>query len=318
VQRPVREAGPSGPAGEVSALGTLEQRRRRIGLAALAPTLLVLLLILAYPIVDSMLLSLASVNVAGTGFARHFIGIDNYLALAGDRVFRQALWSSVYFTLLEVVLVIVLALLVALLLVHPFGRAGFFRIVLIVPWAIAPVANAVLWKWILHANYGILNSVLLQLGIIERNIVWLGTGSRALHVLLLVDVWKSVPFIAILFLAGLSKIPTILYRAARLDGANAWQQFWHVTLPSLRPTIAVAVILQTLWALRIFDLIYVLTKGGPAGGTVLLNYLAYRTTFNDLDLGYGAAIANVIFAMSFALALAYVWLLKPGLQQARA
>jgi len=192
-----------------------------------------------------------------------------------------------------------------------------FRIVLIVPWAIAPVANAVLWKWILNANYGVLNAVLVELGVIERNVVWLGTGSRALHALLLVDVWKSVPFIAILFLAGINKIPAMLYRAARLDGANAWQQFWYITLPSLRPTIAVAVILQTLWALRIFDLIYVLTKGGPAGGTVLLNFLAYRTTFNDLDLGYGAAIANVVFALSFLLALTYVWLLRPGLQHAR-
>jgi len=300
-----------------SGLGTLETRRRRIGLAALVPTLLILLLILAYPIVDSLLLSLASVNVAVSGFARHFAGIDNYLALAGDRVFREALLSSAYFTALEVGLVIVLALLVALMLVHPLGRSPVFRIALIVPWAIAPVANAVLWKWILNANYGVLNAVLVELGVIERNVVWLGTGSRALHALLLVDVWKSVPFIAILFLAGINKIPAMLYRAARLDGANAWQQFRYVTLPSLRPTIAVAVILQTLWALRIFDLIYVLTKGGPAGGTVLLNFLAYRTTFNDLDLGYGAAIANVVFALSFLLALIYVWLLRPGLQHAR-
>ena len=313
---PVRRVGPEGP--ERSGMGTLEQRRRRTGLGALVPTLLILLLILAYPIVDSLFLSFASVNVANSGFARKFTGIDNYLALAGDRVFRDALWSSAYFTALEVGLVVVLALLVALMLVHPLGRSPVFRIVLIVPWAIAPVANAVLWKWILNANYGVLNAVLVELGVIERNVVWLGTGSRALHALLLVDVWKSVPFIAILFLAGINKIPAMLYRAARLDGANAWQQFWYVTLPSLRTTIAVAVILQTLWALRIFDLIYVLTKGGPAGGTVLLNFLAYRTTFNDLDLGYGAAIANVIFALSFLLALVYVWLLRPGLQHARA
>jgi ABC-type sugar transport system permease subunit len=209
-------------------------------------------------------------------------------------------------------------MLVALLLAHPLGRPGIFRVILIVPWAIAPVANAVLWKWILHANYGIVNSILISLGVIEYPIVWLGTGNRALHVLLVADVWKSVPFVAILFLAGLSKIPPMLYRAARLDGANAWQQFRHITLPLLRPTIAVAVILQTLWALRIFDLIYVLTKGGPAGGTVLLNFLAYRTTFNDLELGYGAAIANVIFAMSFLLALGYIWLLRPGARPARA
>ena len=108
------------------------------------------------------------------------------------------------------------------------------------------------------------------------------------------------------------KIPAQLYRAARLDGANAWQQFRHVTLPSLRASLAIAVILQTLWSFRVFDLLYVLTRGGPADGTVLLNYLAYRETFNFLHIGYGAAIANAIFALTFLLAFLYVWLLRPG------
>jgi multiple sugar transport system permease protein len=282
----------------------------------LVPALLILLLILAYPIVDSMLLSLQEVRAAGGTFEGHFIGLSNYGALLTDRTFRAALWSTAYFSAIEVLVVVFLALGVALLLVHPFGRFGIFRIVLLLPWAIAPVANAVLWKWILHANYGILNTLLTELGLVERNVIWLGTPGLALHTVLAVDIWKSVPFIAILLLAGLSKVPPVLYRAARLDGANTWQQFLHITLPQLRPTIAVAVILQTLWSLRIFDLIFVLTRGGPADGTVLLNFLAYRTTFNFLDLGYGAAIANIIFAASFVLALGYIWLLRPGLQKA--
>jgi len=297
-------------------LGTLEQRRRRAGYAALAPALLILVLILAYPIVDSMLLSLQGLRAAGGTFEGRFIGLSNYGALLEDSTFRAALWATAYFTAIEVLVVVLLALGVALLLVHPCGRFGIFRIVLLLPWAIAPVANAVLWKWILHANYGILNTLLTALGLIERNVIWLGTPGLALHTVLAVDIWKSVPFIAILLLAGLNKVPPVLYRAARLDGANAWQQFLHITLPQLRPTIAVAVILQTLWSLRIFDLIFVLTKGGPADGTVLLNFLAYRTTFNFLDLGYGAAIANVIFAVSLVLALGYIWLLRPGLQKA--
>ena len=282
----------------------------------MAPALLILMLILAYPIVDSMLLSLQDLRAAGGTFEGRFIGLSNYGALLADRTFRAALWATAYFTAIEVLVVVLLALGVALLLVHPFGRFGIFRIVLLLPWAIAPVANAVLWKWILHANYGILNTLLMELGLIERNVIWLGAPGLALHTVLAVDIWKSVPFIAILLLAGLSKVPPVLYRAARLDGANVWQQFRHITLPQLRPTIAVAVILQTLWSLRIFDLIFVLTKGGPADGTVLLNFLAYRTTFNFLDLGYGAAIANVIFAASFVLALGYIWLLRPGLQKA--
>lgn len=299
-------------------MGTLEQRRRRTGYAALAPALLVLLLILAYPILQSMLLSLQELRAAGGTFEGRFIGLANYAALLEDRTFRAALATTAYFTAIEVAAVVLLALGVALLLNHPLGRAGIFRIILLLPWAIAPVANAVLWKWILHANYGILNTLLTGLGVVDHNVIWLGTARMALNTVLAIDIWKSVPFIAILLLAGLSKVPPVLYRAARLDGANAWQQFRHITLPQLRPTMAVAVILQTLWSLRIFDLIFVLTKGGPADGTVLLNFLAYRTTFNFLDLGYGAAIANVIFAVSFMLALGYIWLLRPGLQKSAA
>jgi ABC-type sugar transport system permease subunit len=294
----------------------LEQRRRRIGIAAVLPALAVLAAILGYPILDSLWLSLHEVNVGASGFARSFVGGDNYLALFADPRFHDALLRSAYFTLVEVAAVVLLGLGVALLLTHPLGRSGIFRVMLLVPWAIAPVANAVLWKWILNANYGILNAVLAQIGLVDGYVTWLGAPWRALNMILVVDVWKSIPFIAILFIAGLSKIPPLLYRAARLDGANAWQQFRHVTLPALKPTIAVAVILQTLWSLRVFELIFVLTKGGPADGTVLLNFFAYRITFNFLDLGYGAAAANVVFAVSFLLAALYVRLLRPAPQRA--
>ncbi len=296
--------------------GTLEQRRRRIGIVAVLPALLVLAAVLGYPILDSMWLSLHKVNVGASGFTRSFVGLANYDGLLTDPKFHAALFRSAYFTLAEVVLVTALALGTALLLVHPIGRFGIFRIMLLIPWAIAPVANAVLWKWILNANYGVLNALLSSLGVIDSYVTWLGTPWRALHMILLVDVWKSVPFIAILFIAGLSKIPPMLYRAARLDGANAWEQFRYITLPALKPTIGIAVILQTLWSLRVFELIFVLTKGAPADGTVLLNYFAYRTTFDFLDLGYGAAVANVIFAFSFLLALLYIWLLRPSRRQA--
>jgi multiple sugar transport system permease protein len=292
--------------------GTLEQRRRQIGIAAVLPALLVLAAVLGYPILDSMWLSLNKVNVGASGFARTFVGVANYVALADDPKFHASLLRSAYFITTEVVAVTLLGLGVALLLVHPLGRFGIFRIMLLVPWAIAPVANAVLWKWILNANYGILNVLLSQLGVIDGYVTWLGTPWRALNMILLIDVWKSIPFIAILFLAGLSKIPPMLYRAARLDGANTWAQFRYITLPALKPTIGIAVVLQTLWSLRVFELVFVLTKGAPADGTVLLNYFAYRTTFDFLDLGYGAAVANVIFALSFLLAATYVWLLRPG------
>lgn len=291
--------------------GTFEQRRRRVGILFVTPALFVLAAILGYPILRSVLMAMQHVRLASGHMHLRWVGWDNYAALFADNSFGLALRNTLFFSAGEVVLVTGLALGAALLLNHRFGRFGILRVLLIVPWAIAPVANAVLWKWILNANYGVLNAVLKSLGLIDHYIVWLGSPMRALSLLLLVDVWKSVPFIALLFLAGMQRIPKILYRAAVLDGANTWQQFRFVTLPGLRTTIAIAVVLQTIWSLRVFDLVFVLTRGGPADGTVLLNFLAYRVTFDFLNFGQGAAIANVIFAMSFVLALLYIWLLQP-------
>jgi len=295
----------------VAVTTTFEQRRRRVGLLFVAPALVVLAAILGYPIIRSMMLSLQSIRLSGGIFESTWTGFDNYVRLFGDETFRRSAMLTAYFSVMEVILVVAIALLVALLLNHAFGRSGIFRVLLVVPWAIAPVANAVLWKWILNSNYGILNGVLKSIGVIDHYQVWLGAPFSALNFLLLVDVWKSVPFVALLLLAGLQRVPSNLYRAAYMDGANGWNSFRHITLPSLRGVLGIAIVLQTIWSLRVFDIIVVLTRGGPADGTALLNFLAYRVTFNFLDLGYGSAIANVIFAVTFLVASLYVWLLWP-------
>jgi ABC-type sugar transport system permease subunit len=292
-------------------------RRRRTGLWLVAPALVVLVAVLAYPIVASVVLGFQKVTIAAGGFEGTFIGLDNYARMLSDPAFAIAFRNSVYFTLVEVVAVVLLSLVVALLLNHPAGRNGLFRVVLLVPWALAPVANAVLWKWIYNANYGILNGILLQLGVIDEKVVWLGDPFLALNMILIADVWKAIPFIALLLLAGLQNIPGYLYRAALLDGAGTWQRFRYVTLPGLRVPILIAIVLQSIWALKVFDLIFVLTKGGPADGTVLLNFLAWRVTFNFLQIGYGAAIANVLFALMFLLAIAYVRTLDPNRRAGR-
>lgn len=282
-----------------------------MGLWFTAPAIIVLLTVLAYPIAASFVLSFQRIRFAGQGLTYQFHGLNNYAELLKNQLFREALFRSVYFTLVEVVAVVILALLVALMLNHPLGRHAFFRVVLLVPWALAPVANAVLWKWIYNANYGILNAALLGLGAIDKSVVWLGSPWLALNMILLADIWKAVPFIALLILAGLQNIPPYLYKAARLDGANTWQQFVHITLPGLKTTLVISIVLQSIWALKVFDLIYVLTHGSPADSTVLLNYLSWRETFSNLDIGYGAAIANVLFILMFMLALVYIRVLRP-------
>ena len=293
------------------------RKRYRLGLWFVAPAVFVLLIVLAYPIFASLVLSFLRVRFAGQGLSFEFNGLNNYADLFRKDLFREALFRSVYYTVIEVVSVIVLALLVALMLNHPLGRSAFYRVVLLVPWALAPVANAVLWKWIYNANYGILNQALLGLGAIKENIIWLGKPWLALNMILVADIWKAVPFIALLILAGLQNIPSYLYKAARLDGANAWQQFVHITLPGIKTTFVISIVLQSIWALKVFDLIYVLTKGSPADSTVLLNYLSWRETFSNLDIGYGAAIANVLFALMLMLALVYIRALRPRQTQAQ-
>ena len=287
------------------------RKRFRMGLWFTAPAIIVLLTVLAYPIIASFVLSFQRIRFAGQGLTYQFNGLNNYAELLRNQLFRASLFRSIYFTFSEVIAVLILALLVALMLNHPLGRHAFFRVVLLVPWALAPVANAVLWKWIYNANYGILNTILLGLGIVDKNVVWLGSPWLALNMILLADIWKSVPFISLLLLAGLQNIPPYLYKAARLDGANTLQQFVHVTLPGIKTSLVISIVLQSIWALKVFDLIYVLTHGSPADSTVLLNYLSWRETFSNLDIGYGAAIANVLFVLMFLLALAYIRTLRP-------
>jgi len=296
---------------------TLEDRRRRTGYLLVAPAMLVLVLVVLFPILRSVLYSFQRVEPDGGRFRSTWIWFDNYRFMGSDPAVRRALRNTIFFTVGEVVLVLAIALTVALLLNQPFGRFGVFRIVLLIPWAIAPVANAVLWEWILNGSYGVLNAVLLRLGLISEYKIWLGDAGLALRMVLLADVWKSVPFIALLLLAGLQNIPSYLYRAAKLDGANLWQRFRFVTLPGLRTPLTLAVILQTIWAIKVFDLIYVLTKGGPGDRTLMANFLAYRVTFNFLDFGYGAALANAIFLAMLLLSVIYIKVLKPGAPRSR-
>ncbi len=298
-------------------LPTLEDRRRRMGYLLVAPAMLVLVLVVLFPILRSIVYSFQRVEPDGGRFRASWIWFDNYRFMGTDPAVRRALRNTIFFTIGEVVLVLAIALAVALLLNQPFGRFGVFRIVLLIPWAIAPVANAVLWEWILNGSYGVLNAVLLRLGLISEYKIWLGDAGLALRMVLLADVWKSVPFIALLLLAGLQNIPSYLYRAAKLDGANLWQRFRFVTLPGLRTPLTLAVILQTIWAIKVFDLIYVLTKGGPGDRTLMANFLAYRVTFNFLDFGYGAALANAIFLAMLLLSVIYIKVLKPGAPRSR-
>jgi len=167
------------------------------------------------------------------------------------------------------------------------------RTILLLPWAVPWVVNGIIWKWILNPRFGALNALLQQLGIIKSYRVWLGEPFLALNMMILADIWKETPFIAILLLAGLQAIPKELYEAAMVEGAGSWRRFWAITLPLIRPVLFVALTLRAIWSLKTFDLVFALTQGGPSGGTNLLNYYIYTTSFSRLDFGYGATLSVV-------------------------
>ncbi len=218
---------------------------------------------------------------------RRFVGLANYRELLGDDRFLAALARTSYFTAVAVGAELVLALPLALVLDRAVRGRGFLRAAVLLPWAIPTAVSAKLWGWLLEPGYGLLARL--------WPLNWLGAPGPALHAAILLDVWKTTPFVALVILAGLQAIPADLYAAAEVDGASRFRIFRSVTLPLLRPAIVLAVLFRAVDAFRVFDAVYVLTGGGPANGTETLSIYSYKTLLRAGDFGYGAAIAAMIF-----------------------
>jgi multiple sugar transport system permease protein len=234
-----------------------------------------------------------------------FIGFDNYVEILQSPEFWSALWITVQFTFLVVALVAVLGILVALLLNKPFPGRGVLRTLMLLPWAIPPVVNGLMWQWIYDSKIGALNGLLTSLGVIKEYRGWLSDPTSALLALVCADVWNSLPLAVILLLAALQRIPRELYEAARMDGAGPFAVFRYVTFPWIAQVLLVVLILQTLAAIRAFDIIYVLTGGGPGTATTTLTWQTYLTTFDSLDFGRGNAYAYTVSLITLGFAMIY-------------
>ena len=236
---------------------------------------------------------------------KKFVFLENYIFLVKDYAF----WGSFKFTLLfvaiSVPLEIILGLLFAVILNEKIPYRGFIRVCILLPWAIPAVVSARLWELIYNYNYGLANFILLNLGLIEGPVNWLETGISAFLSLVIADVWKTTPFVAIILLAGLQTIPKEIYHQALVDRANFMQRFFKITLSLLKPVIIVAFLFRTIDAVRIFDLIYVLTKGGPGGATTSLSIYAYEYYLSG-DFGYASAISVFLFLVSLAISILYL------------
>jgi multiple sugar transport system permease protein len=283
---------------------------RRQALWLVAPAVLTLGAVALYPILAAVWLSLRRVVVVFR--EDRFVGLDNYLFLLSDARFWQALGNTAYFTAVAVTVEVLLALPLALLLNAAFPGRGGFRAAVLIPWAIPTVVSARLWAWLFNPDYGLVNRLLPG---VEVN--WLGAPGWALHAAIVVDVWKTTPFVALLLLAGLQTISPELYRAAKVDGASAWRAFVSITLPLLKPALLLALLFRTLDAFRVFDAIYVLTEGGPGNSTETLSIYAYKVLMRSGDFGYGSTLAVVTFLCVAAISLVYLRLLGRGLEATR-
>ncbi len=285
-------------------LSKLERRSAIAGYAMLSPAMLVIALVTLFPIGYSVWMSMNTISSTFTGFQFQFSGFKNYGIVFHSSLFWQTLWFTTMYAAVTVVVELVLGLLVALALNQPIRGRGLAIAVMLVPWTLITVISAQMWGYIYNGIYGVLNYVLMSIHIINTPFLWLGTPTSATISMMMADIWKTTPFVTMILLAGLQLIPSELYEAAKIDGSSAWNSFWRITFPLLRPSLGLAALFRILQAFGLFDLPFVLTNGGPGTSTMSIAMLAYQAIFNNGSFGPGTAVAVVTVALVILLALA--------------
>jgi len=284
---------------------SLRQQDARLGWLFLSPSLIVILGVTLWPILTTLVLSFYDAPY-GINQTRTFIGLGNYLNLLKDQTFWETIGRTMYFTVVSVGLELVIGLGIAQLIAsRPWGWQ-FLRFALIIPWAVPTIVNGAMWRWIYSADFGALNGILMQLGLIEHYIPWLTRTDMAMNLIILADLWHVMPFVALILQAALATLPAEMEEAASVDGASAFQRFWFIRLPLLRPAILVALIVRTVDAFRVFDIAYIITSGGPAFKTVTITYLTYLNTFSYGKPGVGAALSFLISIFIIVMAIVYI------------
>ena len=266
------------------------KRMARLGWAFSAPALIVVAAVTIFPIVYSVIMSLSNVSVTGSGIALGSATGSNYSAVLRNSTWHYALGFTIVYTFITVLVELIIGTLIALVLQRLTAGRGAMMALLLLPWSMITVINAELWLYIYNGVYGVADAVLNAVGLGHPNI--LGTNTSAIIALMIADIWKTTPFVAIIVLAGLVMLPGDLYEAAEVDGSSGWSTFWRITVPLLRPTLALAVMFRVLQAFGLFDLPFVMTNGGPGTATTSLAILGYKAMFTDLHFGTGAAVAT--------------------------
>lgn len=272
------------------------------------PLLIVMVTVIGWPLVDTVRLSFTDAKLVGT--SGNFVGIANYVKMLSNTGFQRALVTTTWFAVISVAAEMVVGVAAALLLNQQFHGRAVLRALMILPWALPTVVNATLWRLIYNPEYGALNAALTQIGVLDAYRSWLGEPGTALAALILADTWKNFPLVALIALAALQAVPRDITSAAMVDGAGAWSRFRFVILPYLAGPLMVALVLRTIEAFKVFDIIWVMTRGGPANSTRTLSILVYQEAFSFQRAGSGASLALMVTLMVTVLAVIYAAVIR--------
>lgn len=291
-------------AGKKKGYGSLGKKESRDAWIMMAPAIIVLLIVAVYPILRTFWLSLHEMVLTDPGTGYPFIGFKNYIKIFNDKRALTSIVFTLKFTITTVFFELLIGFTAALIMNKAFKGKGLVRAAILIPWAIPTSVSALMWKFIYNDQYGLFNDILYKLGVIDGYKAWLSTADGSFMALVITDVWKTAPYMALLILAGLQMVPEDLYEAAKIDGANVFQRFRYVTLPSVKSTVLVALLFRTLDAFRVFDLVSVMTGG--ANSTESVSLYAYNNLMKFLDFGYGSSMAVLIFIIVFIISLLYM------------
>lgn len=269
------------------------------GLLFALPALIALAMLIAYPIAYTGLLSVT--NAQG-----EFVGLKNFAAVLRPRVTTQAFINTIWWVVGSIVFQVILGVATAILLNQSFPGRAIVRAITLIPWVIPGIVAATTWAWMFHTEFGIINYILTGPGILEHPVGWLTNKDTVMPVLIAINVWKLFPFVAIMVLAGLQSIPNDLYEAARVDGANFWQEVRYVMLPQVRPIITAVTLLLVIWGLNAITIIYAITRGGPANRTLITPIQIFRLAFENTAFNQSAALSVLFFAVAIVVVYFYI------------
>lgn len=278
-----------------------QKKRQRVAYLFLIPAMVLFLLFVAYPVLNTLKTSLYSLRIQTLSQGGKFVGVQNFIKLAQDKTMLTSLVFTVGFTVVSVILETVLGMACALIMNRTFKGQGFVRAMILIPWCIPTIVSGLMWSYMFSESFGVINQALKAIGL--SPVMWVTGAKGAFSSMIIADVWKTSPYMSLLLLSGLKTVPGDIYEAASIDGAGKIQQFFFITLPVIKPVVLVSVMFRTIQSFRIYDLVKVLTDGGPNNVTQSLTMYTMKQYFTFGDLGYGAALAVLTFAVSLMIAM---------------